>query len=73
MPKNIETPILSEELIDYLDTLFPEKCADLTGLSYHHRSFAHFHSLRRHGYAQGHCEIARSARGDIGGPLCVTK
>ena len=30
MPKKIETPILSEELIDYLDTLFPEKCADLT-------------------------------------------
>ena len=29
MPKNIETPTLSEELIDYLDTLFPEKCADL--------------------------------------------
>jgi|TARA_X000001382_G_scaffold26517_2_gene17017 hypothetical protein len=29
MPKNVETPILSEELIDYLDTLFPEKCADL--------------------------------------------
>ena len=29
MPKKIETPILSEELIDYLDTLFPEKCADL--------------------------------------------
>ena len=29
MPKNIETPILSEELIDYLDTLFPGKCADL--------------------------------------------
>ena len=30
MPKKIETPTLSEELIDYLDTLFPEKCADLT-------------------------------------------
>ena len=29
MPKKIETPTLSEELIDYLDTLFPEKCADL--------------------------------------------
>ena len=29
MPKKIEIPILSEELIDYLDTLFPEKCADL--------------------------------------------
>ena len=29
MPKKIETPIRSEELIDYLDTLFPEKCADL--------------------------------------------
>jgi hypothetical protein len=30
MPKKIETPTLSEELIDYLDTLFPEKCADLS-------------------------------------------
>ena len=30
MPKINEIPILSEELIDYLDTLFPEKCADLT-------------------------------------------
>ena len=29
MPKKIEIPTLSEELIDYLDTLFPEKCADL--------------------------------------------
>jgi len=29
MPKKIETPILKEELIEYLDTLFPEKCADL--------------------------------------------
>ncbi len=29
MPKKIETPNLSEELIQYLDTLFPEKCADL--------------------------------------------
>ena len=29
MPKKIETPTLSEELIDDLDTLFPEKCADL--------------------------------------------
>jgi len=29
MPKKIETPTLSEELIDYLDTFFPEKCADL--------------------------------------------
>ena len=29
MPKQIETPNLSEELIDYLDTLFPEKCAEL--------------------------------------------
>jgi|TARA_Y100000389_G_C17266864_1_gene415910 hypothetical protein len=29
MPKKIEIPILSEELIDYLDTFFPEKCADL--------------------------------------------
>jgi hypothetical protein len=30
MPKKIETPLLNEELIDYLDNLFPEKCADLT-------------------------------------------
>ena len=30
MPKKIETPILKEELIEYLDSLFPEKCADLT-------------------------------------------
>jgi len=30
MPKKIETPILKEELIEYLDILFPEKCADLT-------------------------------------------
>ena len=29
MPKKIETPNLSEELIQYLDTLFPEKCAEL--------------------------------------------
>ena len=29
MPKQIETPNLSEELIEYLDTLFPEKCAEL--------------------------------------------
>lgn len=29
MPKKIETPNLSEELIEYLDTLFPEKCAEL--------------------------------------------
>ena len=29
MPKPIEIPILSEELIDYLDKSFPEKCADL--------------------------------------------
>lgn len=29
MPKQIEIPILSEELIDYLDKSFPEKCADL--------------------------------------------
>ena len=30
MPKKIETPLLNEELINYLDNLFPEKCADLT-------------------------------------------
>ena len=30
MPKKIETPILKEELIEYLDSLFPEKCDDLT-------------------------------------------
>ena len=29
MPKKIETPILKEELIEYLDNLFPEKCAEL--------------------------------------------
>ncbi|QLF88181.1 hypothetical protein Eyrgjafa_gp_36 [Pelagibacter phage Eyrgjafa EXVC018P] len=29
MPKPFEIPILSEELIDYLDKSFPEKCADL--------------------------------------------
>ena len=29
MPKQIEIPILSEELIDYLDKSFPEKCAEL--------------------------------------------
>lgn len=29
MPKTIEIPILSEELIDYLDMSFPEKCAEL--------------------------------------------
>ena len=29
MPKNLEIPVLNEELINYLDNLFPEKCADL--------------------------------------------
>ena len=29
MPKQIQIPILSEQLVDYLDTLFPEQCADL--------------------------------------------
>ena len=29
MPSNVETPIIKEELIKYLDKLFPNKCADL--------------------------------------------
>jgi len=29
MPNNVETPIIKEELIKYLDKLFPNKCADL--------------------------------------------
>ena len=29
MPNNVGTPIIKEELIKYLDSLFPEKCADL--------------------------------------------
>lgn len=29
MPKKIEVPLLSKELIDYLDGMFPDKCAEL--------------------------------------------
>jgi hypothetical protein len=29
MQKKIEVPVLSKELVDYLDVLFPEQCADL--------------------------------------------
>ena len=29
MPKKIEIPIISDELVNYLDNAFPEKCADL--------------------------------------------
>ena len=29
MPKEIKVPIISKELVEYLDILFPEKCADL--------------------------------------------
>lgn len=29
MSRKVEIPILNEELIDYLDSIFPEKCADL--------------------------------------------
>ena len=29
MQKKIKTPLISEELIDYLEQLFPDKCADL--------------------------------------------
>jgi len=29
MPKNIEVPQISKELIDYLDAMFPDKCAEL--------------------------------------------
>ena len=29
MSRKVEIPILKEELIDYLDSIFPEKCADL--------------------------------------------
>jgi hypothetical protein len=27
--KEIKTPIINEDLIEYLDRLFPDKCADL--------------------------------------------
>jgi hypothetical protein len=30
MPKEIKIPFISKEVIEYLDILFPEKCADLT-------------------------------------------
>ena len=29
MQKKIQIPILSKELVEYLDILFPEQCADL--------------------------------------------
>jgi hypothetical protein len=29
MPKEIKIPFISKEVIEYLDILFPEKCADL--------------------------------------------
>jgi len=29
MPKQIKTPIITKEIIDYLDSLFPDKCAEL--------------------------------------------
>ena len=29
MQKKINTPLISEELINYLEQLFPDKCADL--------------------------------------------
>jgi len=29
MPKKIEIPTITDELVNYLDSLFPEKCADL--------------------------------------------
>ena len=29
MQKKIKTPLISEELINYLEKLFPDKCADL--------------------------------------------
>ncbi len=29
MPRKVQKPIISEELIEYLDSIFPEKSADL--------------------------------------------
>ena len=29
MPKPIKTPIISKQIVDYLDSLFPDKCAEL--------------------------------------------
>ena len=29
MQKKIKTPLISDELINYLEQLFPDKCADL--------------------------------------------
>ena len=29
MPKQIKIPIITKEIIDYLDSLFPDKCAEL--------------------------------------------
>jgi hypothetical protein len=29
MPKKIEIPIITDELVNYLDNAFPNKCADL--------------------------------------------
>jgi len=29
MPKPIKTPIISKQIVDYLDSLFPDKCPEL--------------------------------------------
>lgn len=29
MPKQIKIPIITKETIDYLDSLFPDKCAEI--------------------------------------------
>ena len=29
MPKQIKIPIITKEIIDYLDSLFPDKCAEI--------------------------------------------
>jgi len=29
MPKQIKIPIITKEIIDYLDSLFPDKCPEL--------------------------------------------
>ena len=29
MTRKVQIPIISKELIEYLDSIFPEKCADL--------------------------------------------
>lgn len=35
MQKKIEVPVISKELVDYLDVLFPEQCADLNDTERH--------------------------------------